>query len=258
MMPVVASLGAVLLSACGAGARGDTASFDIGGRVISVTESGTATIQQDGAPPIDYSGPLGCAGRYFTTEDANGLPLDFRYSAHDAYLLFAGTLHHLAVGPIRTAKALHWSASIDGARIGVTVDCPLPAAAVPPLSAAFPSACALLTRTIATRVLGHGVGRAQLTRQGSFDTHCSYQTNELDLISLDVSDAATTRSESSWRSPAISGLGVPAHAPTPDGSLVAVKGNIGIEVVVGLGGSRASDTAAEIRVARVVLANIHG
>jgi hypothetical protein len=40
--------------------------------------------------------------------------------------------------------------------------------------------------------------------------------------------------------------------------LVAVKGDIGIEVVVRLGGSRAADTAAEMRVARVVLANIHG
>ena len=49
------------------------------------------------------------------------------------------------------------------------------------------------------------VGRAQLTRQGPFDTYCSYQTNELNLVSLDVSDAATTKSESSWHSPERSG-----------------------------------------------------
>ena len=94
--------------------------------------------------------------------------------------------------------------------------------------------------------------------QSSFDTYCSYQTNELSLVSLAVTDGATTESESSWRTPPISGLGVPAHAPTAGSGLVAVKGNVGIEVVVGLGGSQAADTAAEIRVARAVLANMPG
>ena len=224
----------------------------------TVTDSGNATVHQDGAPPIDYSGPLGCRGRYFSTEDANGLPLDFRYSAHDAYLLWGGMLHHLGAGPVRTGHALRWRAHVNGANLTVTVDCPLPPAALPPLSAAFPSACALLTRRIATGVLGRGAGRAQFTRQSSFDTYCSYQTNELSLVSLDVTDGATTESESSWRSPPISGLGVPAHAPTAGSGLVAVKGNVGIEVVVGLGGSQAADTAAEIRVARAVLANMPG
>lgn len=258
MTSVVAMLGVVALTGCGAGASGDTATFDIRGTVISVTEKGNATIHQNGAPPIDYSGPLGCRGRYFSTEDPYGLPLDFRYSAHDAYLLSAGVLYHLAGGPLRTANRLRWTAHVNGGKLSATVDCPLPATVLPPLSAAFPSACALLTRTVATRVLGRRAGRAQLTRQGSFDTYCSYQTNELNLVSLDVSDAATTKSDSSWNSPAVSGLGVPAHAPTPDGSLVAVTGNLGIEVVVSLGGSQAADTSAEVGVARAVIAKLRG
>ena len=258
MSPVVATVTVLALAGCGAGASGDTATFDVRGRVISVTESGRATVHQDDAPPIDYSGPLGCRGRYFSTEDPYGLPLDFRYSAHDAYLLSAGVLYHLATGPVRAAHELHWSANLGGAKIRVTVDCPLPPTGLPPLSAAFPTACALLTRTIATRVLGRRAGRAHLARQGSFDTYCSYQTKDLNLVSLHVGDAATTTSESSWHSPAVSELDVPAHAPTADGSLVAVKGKLGIEVVVGLGGSRAADTAAEIRVARAVLAHMPG
>ena len=255
---IVATLGVLALSGCGGGASGDTATFNVRGRVISVTESGKATVHQQDAPPIDYSGPLGCRGRYFSTEDPYGLPLDFRYSGHDAYLLSAGVLYHLATGPVRTAHALHWSANINGAKLSVTVDCPPPPTALPPLSAAFPSACVLLTRAIARGVLGRGAGRAQLTRQSSFDTFCRYQTNELNLVSLDVGDGATTESESSWQSPAISGLGVPAHAPTPGSGLVAVKGNVGIEVVVNLGGSQAADTAAEIHVARAVLAKMPG
>ena len=257
MTIVAATLGALALTACGGGAGGDTASFDMHGNVISVTENGTATISQ-GVPPIDYSGPLGCRGRYFDTEDDSGFPLDFRYTARDAYLLVGGLLYHLASGPVQAGRALHWSVNADGGTVRVTVDCPLPSTALPPLSAAFPSACELLTRTIATGVLGRGVGRAQFTQQGPFDTYCSYQTDQLGLVSLDVGDAAVTTAELSWRAPAVSGLGVPAHAPTTDDSLVAVKGVIGIEVVVSLGGSQAADTAAEERVAQAVLAGVPG
>jgi hypothetical protein len=114
------------------GGGGDTARFVIDGTVISVTESGTATINQDGAPEIDYSGPLGCRGRYFSTEDPSGLPLDFRYTDHDAYLLEGGELSHLGA-PTRVGRTLRWRSNLLGTRIAVTVDCPLPPEAVPPL-----------------------------------------------------------------------------------------------------------------------------
>jgi hypothetical protein len=40
--------------------------------------------------------------------------------------------------------------------------------------------------------------------------------------------------------------------------LVASKGSVGIEVTVWLGGSQAADTAAEVRLARQVLAKLRG
>lgn len=251
-------LGVFAVAGCGGqAASGDTAGFEIRGTVISTTENGTVTIRTDGAPPMDYSGPVGCRGRYFNTDDAYGLPLDFRYSAHDVYLYAGATLYHLGA-PIRRAGALRWSATVDGSPSSVTVYCPLPSPSLPAVSAGFPTACELLTRAIAARELGRKVGPAQLTHQSSFDTFCSYETNDLRLVSLDVSDAATTKSETSWRSSPVGGLGVPAHAPTPTGSLVAIKGDIGIEVVVSLGGSQGADTTAEVRVARAVLAEMAG
>jgi hypothetical protein len=246
------------LGACGGrGVSGDTARFDVGGTSISVTMRGSGTIHVDRVPPLDYSGPLGCRGRYFTTEYPGAVPLDFRYSGHDAYLLALGRLYHLIGGPVRSGGELHWSESIGDTKIGVTVDCPLPPGSLPPVSAAAPpDACQLLTRALATQTLGRGIGRAQRLKLGWFDTTCIYQTKELNSVSLHIEDAATLESETLWRAPAVSGLGVPAHAaPAPDG-LVAVKSNVGIEVTVGLGGSQAANTAAEIRVARKVLAKL--
>ena len=262
---VSAGVGAVLLPfllESGGTGNGDTASFAFGGNVVSVTESGRATIQGEGAP-MDYNGLLGCRGRYFDADYPDGVPLDFRYSGHDAYLFTGGALYHLGT-PIRNAHALHWSENVDGTHVVVTVDCPLPPAALSPVSAAAPpDACSLLTRALAVQTLGRGVGRAEPVTTAPGDTTCIYQTSELTIVSLEVRDAASIETDPLWRSPAVSGLGVPAHAASnPDGLLV-VKGGVGIELIVGLGGlgpggSQAQDTAAELRLARELLAMPRG
>ena len=186
---------------------------------------------------MDYNGPLGCRGRYFDADYPDGVPLDFRYSGHDAYLFTSGALYHLGT-PIRSAHALHWSENVDGTHVVVTVDCPLPPAALSPVSAAAPpDACSLLTRALAVQTLGRGVGRAEPVTNAPGDTTCIYQTSELTIVSLEVRDAASIERDPLWRSPAVGGLGVPAHAASnPDGLLV-VKGGVGIELIVGLGGS---------------------
>jgi len=60
------------------------------------------------------------------TEYPEGVDLDFRYSAHDAYLLTGGALYHMIGAPIRGAGTLRWSENVGGTSLGVTVDCPLP------------------------------------------------------------------------------------------------------------------------------------
>jgi hypothetical protein len=218
---------------------------------------GTGTIHVDRAPPLDYSGPLGCRGRYFTTEYPGGVPLDFRYSGHDAYLLALGRLYHLIGGPVRSGGGLLWSENVDGRRIRVTVFCPPPSDSLLPVSAAAPpDACQLLTRALTIQALGPGVGAAQRLKQGWFDTTCIYQTKDLNSVSLHVEDAATLESETLWHDPAVRGLGAPAHAATAPDGLVAVKGNAGIEVTAVLGSSQGANTAAEIRLARKVLAKL--
>lgn len=187
---VVGAMASLVLAACGGGggAKGDRAEFNIDGTLVTVTEHGTGTVHVDDAPPLDYSGPLGCFGRYL----------------------------------------------------------------------APPDACRLLTSALAARTLSARIGRQEHLKFARFDTTCTYRT-DLKFVEVHVSDGATLESEKLWHYPAVSGLGVPAHAaPAADG-LVAVKGGVGIEVTVDLGvdGSQTADTAAEVRVARAVLARLH-
>lgn len=248
----------IILMGCGAGG-GDTATFEIGGATVSVTESGTTTIHVDNAPEMDYNGPLGCGGRYFTTEFPEGIELDFRYSAHDAYLLQGAGLYHMGP-PTRVGATLRWHENVGGDQLGVQVDCPLPPASVPAVSAlAAPSACSLLTRRLAVSLLGPQIGRADTQGLGPPGSYCDYETPDHRFVNLDVESAQLLESEKLWTAPPIEGLGVPAHDASRLGGgdgLVVVKGAFGFEAIANLGFSlndAARDLAAEERIAREIL-----
>ena len=238
------------IAACGGG--GDSATFELNGARIDVTESGRATVQVDGAPEIDYSGPVGCRGRFFTTEFPEGIQLAFRYSAHDAYLLQGSGLFHLGP-PIQAGATLRWSETVGGVRLGVQVRCPLPSGALPAISALAPrSACSLLTRALVVSLLGPHPGRADSRALDPLESHCAYSTSDLRVVTLDVEGAQLLKSELIWKTRPVPGLGVPAHYPGGPQGLVFVKGKLGAQVTV-ISGDATKDLADDERIARAIL-----
>jgi hypothetical protein len=111
----------------GAGS-GDSATFVVDAQTISVSQSGAASISNGGAPQLDHSGPLGCAGRYFTAHLTEHIRIFFRYTARDAWMLIGtGELYHFPTAPKRHHGALLWDRSFpSGRHIAVVVNCPLP------------------------------------------------------------------------------------------------------------------------------------
>jgi hypothetical protein len=103
--------------------HGDTATFSIGGQVISVTQSGTAQVST-AAPQLDHDGPLGCEGRYFTGHLTEHVGLLFSYTRRGAYLLIGTSqLYHLPK-PTQREGALVFARDFpDRGRIEVAVVC---------------------------------------------------------------------------------------------------------------------------------------
>ena len=120
------------------GTSGDTATFTIDGGVQSVTQSGTVEVSGYGEG-IDYAGPLGCAGQYFTMSFTEHIDLFFHYTAVDALLAWgSGNEHHFAKPPVVEGKDLVWRSgqgSGGGEELEVRVRCPLPSTATEPLLA---------------------------------------------------------------------------------------------------------------------------
>lgn len=147
---VAAALAAVLLSGCvhvpsfdppdvgdPGDVSGDAATFVIDGGSQSVVQSGSVEVSGYGEG-IDYSGPLGCLGHYFTMSYTEHTDLFFHYSAVDALLAWgSGHQHHFAKPPIVDGKDLVWrSGGGAGESLEVRVTCPYPATATEPVLAA--------------------------------------------------------------------------------------------------------------------------
>jgi hypothetical protein len=103
------------------------ASFDIDGNTFQVSQSGS--IQADfGHPnPLTYSGPDGCAGRYFTADYTENIEVFFRYSKKGAYLLIdngAEPVYRFGP-PLQKGKQLIFTnATPNDRRITVLINCP--------------------------------------------------------------------------------------------------------------------------------------
>ena len=93
--------------AFGGAGSGDSATFVVDAQTISVRQSGTASISNSGAPQLDHSGPLGCAGRYFTAHLTEHIRIFFRYTARDAYMLIGTAASSTTSPPARSATTAH-------------------------------------------------------------------------------------------------------------------------------------------------------
>ncbi len=109
------------------GARGDTATFVVDGQRIVIAQSGRISTRIGNAPQLTYTGPLGCAGRYFTAHLTKHIEILFRYSSRDAYMLIGNSeLHHFTAPPERRGHELLWDQTFGGRHIAVAVACPPP------------------------------------------------------------------------------------------------------------------------------------
>jgi hypothetical protein len=121
---------ATVLAGCGGstgiGSGGSTASFVVSGNAVTVTV-GKGTVKESfgGNPALNYSGPEGCQGRYFTA-DIGSIPLTFHYSSQDAYMIFNRTVYHFVTGPQLEAGKLVWDHTFDRDHIVARVSCPVP------------------------------------------------------------------------------------------------------------------------------------
>jgi hypothetical protein len=132
---VISICAAIVVCGCGSSGgsgssstvgKGDEATFTIDGRTIDVRQSGTAKVEQSAAPQLDYSGPLGCRGRYFDTKFSDGVRLLFRYGSDDAYLLVGSDLYYLGGVPRRVGRRLAFDTTVGPHRISIRVACPPP------------------------------------------------------------------------------------------------------------------------------------
>jgi hypothetical protein len=242
--------------------RGDSATFVIDGRSVSVTESGRTSVTISGAPELTYSGPVGCAGRYFTTHFVDGVPMLFRYGSEDAYLLIGSDLYHLGGRPARSGGGLTWDTTTDGHQIAIRLGCPEPPNTGPLVAYSTPPACSVLTRAVAAAALGKKVGEPRFIPENPDLTYCEYRSGSADgRLSVGVGTADEIKRVSSWSDqPAIPGLGDEAHGGDASLGLAVVRGKLGVEVTADLGFSAddAKNLAVEQRVASALLAQLPG
>lgn len=265
-------IAALAVTGCGSGGpdssvsygHGDSATFTIDGRSVNVTESGRASVQIQGAPALAYNGPVGCAGRYFTANFVDGVPMYFRYGSQDAYLLVGSDEYYLGGAPDHSGGRLSWSTTDNNHQIYIAVNCP-PPPHTPSLVVASttPRACDVLTSAIARATVGETVGAARFVRENPDLTYCEYVSigktpNGNRRVSASVTTAAELEQLSSWQAPTIPGLGAGAHGGQADDGLAVRNGKLGLELTVDLGfnADNAQNLAAEERLARVLLARL--
>ena len=106
-----------------------SATFVINGETTSVSVGPRATVTDsfESHPRLNYSGPQGCTGRYFTNGGGRGhTQLIFHYSSRDAYVIDNDQLYHFITGPRRQAGKLVWDHTFGANQVQVAVDCPPP------------------------------------------------------------------------------------------------------------------------------------
>ena len=245
--------------------HGDSATFVIDGRSISVTESGRASVTIGGAPELSYSGPVGCSGRYFSTHFVDGVPMLFRYGSQDAYLLIGSDLYYLGGRPQRAGAGLKWDTTTNGHQIAIAVNCPAPPNTGPLMASATPPACGVLTRAIAQTAVRQKVGAPRFVQENPDLSYCEYKSLDTSFrgdrrVSASVATADELAQLSSWAQPRIAGLGDEAHGGDASLGLAVRKGKLGIEVTADLGFSAdaARNLAVEESVARTLLARLPG
>ena len=121
---------AVLLCGCGPdisipsfSAPHDHLTLIYNGQRTTVAQSGSVSVQISGAPELDYDGPLGCKGRYFTDSDGE---FYFHWGPRSAVLLRYDTLYRFAGPPHRGSGQLIWNQDFGGDRITLLANCPPP------------------------------------------------------------------------------------------------------------------------------------
>ena len=98
----------------------DRATFIVDGQRTTIAQSGSATVSIGGAPQLDHDGPIGCRGRYFTSDDPE---LYFHWTGEHAYLLRYSTLYRFGA-PHRSGGRLVWNRDFGGHEITVIANCP--------------------------------------------------------------------------------------------------------------------------------------
>jgi hypothetical protein len=101
---------------------GDRGIFVVNSYRIDTRLSGSANISFPGASEMDHDGPVGCPGQYFDIQTF----MAFRYTAHDATLLYRNRLYHFGEPPTRHGGFLVWSANFGKDHVEAHVQCPLP------------------------------------------------------------------------------------------------------------------------------------
>jgi hypothetical protein len=254
---------AMLVAACGSTTgsgvvtgRGSQATFVINGRTIAIRESGTASVRSSAAPQLNHTGPVGCAGRYFTADLGSGARIYFRYGPRDAYLLIGSELSYLGEGPSRRGSDLEWQTTVQGQPVDIRLRCPTPPPGPRLAVSTTPNACGVLTASLATAGLRQRVGKPQFVFENPELTACTYRSLDQTFrgdrrLQVSVGSAGVISQLSSWSQPAIAGIGDEAHGGDPDTGLAARKGGLGVEVVADLGpnATSAMNLAAEKRVA---------
>jgi len=243
--------------------KGDAAVFSIDARTIDVRQSGTASIHLTDAPEVDHDGPVGCAGRYFDTHFVAGAPLLFRYGARDAYLLVGSDLYYLGEPPQRSGGQLVWDTTSNGHRIRVAVLCEPPTDTGRLAVGKTPPACAVLTPQIAHDALGEKPGPPKFVFENPELSACQIHSVNTSFghdrrMQVMIGSADEIKSLSSWAQPAISGIGDEAHGDDAFIGVAAVKGKLGVEVVVDLDDPAhpQPSLAKERQIARLLLARV--
>lgn len=119
----VALAAAVLGGCANVEAPRDHLTVIVNGAQTTIAMAGTISVEIDGAPELTYSGPAGCAGRYFA--DAEGETY-FRYTARRAYLLRGSRLYRFEESPRPLGVNIAWSHTFGPDKVTVLANCPLP------------------------------------------------------------------------------------------------------------------------------------
>jgi hypothetical protein len=101
----------------------DHVTFIFNGERTTIAMDGTVSVQIDGVPELTYSGPAGCAGRYFVDDESE---VYFRYTAKRAYLLRGNQLYTFNSPPRRAGNDIAWDHDFGSDKITVLANCPLP------------------------------------------------------------------------------------------------------------------------------------